>query len=270
MKAVDHVVHATHVDVLVVANKAHRLRLQLDDAVQHLAILDGVDVTISASDGDPVLNIIEAEDGDKGWHRIKLNLRCNVQCGAIKNVEHLVLSAKHEHADGSRLVHVLPQHLHARYRRLLLQQAILYSPDKLCLLLGILHGQKVNGVVRKHRAIFTSCIQLLIGRSNVDGILLDLLPHIQLSRVDVYGRQRELQIWSHVAVDEDLVPTRNGQSWNRWRSNLVVEALDSTRRIQQLLLPLDRRALVDANALLEVNHNQPVVPLGVQVGQAHE
>mmetsp|Transcript_27076 Transcript_27076/g.72411 ORF Transcript_27076/g.72411 Transcript_27076/m.72411 type:complete len:421 (+) Transcript_27076:2-1264(+) len=93
VEAVDHVVHATDVDALVVTDKTHRLRLELDHVAQHRAILDGVNVAIAASDRDPVLHVVQPEHGHEGGDRVELHLRQYVQSAAVQDVDHPVLRA---------------------------------------------------------------------------------------------------------------------------------------------------------------------------------
>mmetsp|Transcript_68179 Transcript_68179/g.158222 ORF Transcript_68179/g.158222 Transcript_68179/m.158222 type:complete len:216 (+) Transcript_68179:762-1409(+) len=79
VEAVDHTIHAAHIDVFVIPHESNGLRLKLDHAAQHLAVLDGVNVSIPARNGDSVLNIVQAKDRDEGWHRVDFDLRGNVQ-----------------------------------------------------------------------------------------------------------------------------------------------------------------------------------------------
>mmetsp|Transcript_44114 Transcript_44114/g.140516 ORF Transcript_44114/g.140516 Transcript_44114/m.140516 type:complete len:297 (-) Transcript_44114:112-1002(-) len=266
----DDIVHTANVDILIVAHEADGLRLELDHATQHLAVLHGVDVPVPARDCNPVLHVVEPKHRNERRHCVQLYLCGDVRCRTVQDVDHPVLRAQHEHANSRRLVHVLLQDLHAGDGGLLLQQAVLVLQHKLRLLVWVLHGKEVYGVVGEDSAVIASHVELVVGSPEVYGLLLELLPDLNLCRVHIYWRQGELEVRTHVPVDEDLVPAGHGQCGYRRRGHLMVEALHGAGGIQQLLLPLDCCALVDPNALLEVHHDQPVVPLRMQIGQAHE
>mmetsp|Transcript_86795 Transcript_86795/g.265687 ORF Transcript_86795/g.265687 Transcript_86795/m.265687 type:complete len:253 (+) Transcript_86795:870-1628(+) len=251
----DHVVHATDVDVLVIPDQAHRLRLQLDHTAQHLAVLDRVDVAVAARHRDPVLDFVQAQDGHEGRHRVELHLRCDVQRGSVQDVNHPVLRADHEHADGRGLVHVLLEHLHARDGGLLLPQGLGLGSGELRLHVRLLHGQEVDGLVRQHGAALPRRGEPIVGRPDVDGVLLQLVPNADFRGRDLDGRQRELQVWPHVPVNEDLVPAGDGQGGYRRIVHLVVKDLDSARDVQQPLLPLDDGSFVDPHLLGSVYHD---------------
>mmetsp|Transcript_96616 Transcript_96616/g.207299 ORF Transcript_96616/g.207299 Transcript_96616/m.207299 type:complete len:223 (+) Transcript_96616:1411-2079(+) len=113
-------------------------------------------------------------------------------------------------------------------------------------------------------------MKLVVAHPDINLFAPELLPDLVLGLINFYGRQRKLQVRPHVAVDEDLMPAGHSEGGDRWGSHLMIEALYGARRVQQLLLPLDRRPLIDPDPPLQVHHDQPMVPLCMQVGEAHE
>mmetsp|Transcript_5050 Transcript_5050/g.13988 ORF Transcript_5050/g.13988 Transcript_5050/m.13988 type:complete len:230 (+) Transcript_5050:1248-1937(+) len=228
----DHIVHATHIDVLVETHQADRLSLKLDHRAQNRPILDGVDVAIAARHCDPVFHVVKPENGDERRYRSKLHLGRDVECRTVQDINHPVLCTQHQHTHCGRFIHVLFQHLHARDRSVLLQERFFRTFYILQLLLLVLHRQQVNGVVRQRRAIFSCRIQLLATRGDISRTRVHLLPYFTLQLIDLDGGQRKLQVRSHVPVDENLVSAGNRQRWDRRSGNLVEETLHSTGYIQ--------------------------------------
>ena len=71
--------------------------------------------------------------------------------------------------------------------------------------------------------------------------------------MDLYLRQRVLQVRSQVPVHEDLVARCDLERGDLWFFCVVVEDLYTDRSVHQLLLPLNGGALVDADAPGEVD-----------------